>query len=322
MALAYEKKGQLSTIRPQIFEAYKASCLHLDSTGQATMINIILRSYLHQNKYEQARNFISKTSFPENAQNSQFARYLYYVGRIKAVQLEYSAAQTSLVQALRKGPEVGALGFRLQVQKLLVIVELLMGEVPHKQVFQNKEYMQHLDPYLRIVNCVKQGEMEQFKQLVQKNDRVFKSDKNMALIHRLQHTVIKFGLKKINISYSKIHLQDIMSKLGLESVDETEQIVAKAIRDGVIEATLNHDLKQMQSLSVHDQYASNDPQALLSKRIDFCMQLRNDAVTGLTYPQDEKKDYGDFGNLDIDETDKEKDLLADLLQEYGFDDDF
>lgn len=52
------------------------------------------------------------------------------------------------------------------------------------------------------------------------------------------------------------------------------------------------------------------------------MQLRNDAVTGLTYPQDEKKDYGDFGNLDIDENDKEKDLLADLLQEYGFDDDF
>ena len=47
MALAYEKTGQLSTIRPQIFEAYKASCLHLGSTGQATMINIILRSYLH-----------------------------------------------------------------------------------------------------------------------------------------------------------------------------------------------------------------------------------------------------------------------------------
>jgi 26S proteasome regulatory subunit N3 len=49
--------------------------------------------------------------------------------------LEYSDAQASLIQALRKGPEVGALGFRIQVQKLLVIVELLMGEIPQRSVF-------------------------------------------------------------------------------------------------------------------------------------------------------------------------------------------
>ena len=60
------------------------------------MINIIVRSYLQQNLYEQARNFIQQTTFPENVSNSQNARYLYYVGRIKTVQLEYSAAQASL----------------------------------------------------------------------------------------------------------------------------------------------------------------------------------------------------------------------------------
>ena len=81
----------------------------------------------------------------------------------------------------------------------------------------------------------------------------------MALMHRLKHTVIKFGLKKINIAYSKISLRDIMNKLALESVEETEQIVAKAIRDGVIEATINHDGLFMQSQSFVDQYASNDP---------------------------------------------------------------
>jgi len=77
----------------------------------------------------------------------------------------------------------------------------------------------------------------------------------------------------------------------------------------------------MQSLSVTDQYASNDPQALLSKRIDFCMQLHNDAITGLTYPPDEKKGYGEFGNLD-EEQDQEKDLLQSILEDMGFDDDF
>jgi len=47
--------------------------------------------------YEQARNFMVKTSFPESASNNQYARYLYYQGRIKAVQLEYSEAQASLI---------------------------------------------------------------------------------------------------------------------------------------------------------------------------------------------------------------------------------
>lgn len=61
------------------------------------------------------------------------------------------------------------------------------------------------------------------------------------MVHRLQHTVIKFGLKKINIAYSKISLADIKKKLSLESVEETEQIVAKAIRDGVIDAKIDHD---------------------------------------------------------------------------------
>ena len=85
---------------------------------------------MQENLFEQARNFIVKTTFPESVSNNQFSRYLYYLGRIKAVQLEYSEAQARLYQALRKGPEVGAKGFRGQVQKLLIITELLMGGNP------------------------------------------------------------------------------------------------------------------------------------------------------------------------------------------------
>ena len=83
--------------------------------------------------------------------------------------------------------------------------------------------------------------MERFNALVNRYQQMFKADKVLSLVHRLKHTVIKFGLKKINISYSKISLADIAQKLSLESVEETEQMVAKAIRDGVIDATINHD---------------------------------------------------------------------------------
>jgi len=48
------------------------------------------------------------------------------------------------------------------------------------------------------------------------------ADKNYNLILRLKHTVLKFGLKKLNISYSKISISDIQKKLGLESIEECE----------------------------------------------------------------------------------------------------
>ena len=64
--------------------------------------------------------------------------------------------------------------------------------------------------------------MDKFKQLIDKYQKLFQADKVLTLIMRLKHTVIKFGLKKINISYSRISLVDIMNKLSLESVEETE----------------------------------------------------------------------------------------------------
>lgn len=94
--------------------------------------------------------------------------------------------------------------------------------------------------------------MDKFKHILTQNTRIFQADKNLTLVQRLKHTVIKFGLKKINISYSKILLSDIRVKLSLESNVETEQIVAKAIRDGVIEATLSHENQYMQSLTFVD----------------------------------------------------------------------
>ena len=161
--------------------------------------------------------------------------------------------------------------------------------------------------------------MDKFKQLISKFSGLFGVDRNLTLVHRLKHTVIKFGLKKINIAYSRIAMCDIQTKLGLESAEETEQIVAKAIRDGVIEATISHDNQWMQSLQIVDLYSSNEPQKILHKRIQFTMQLHTDAVKALTYPQkDDKKDYGDFGDLD-DNKDNDKDLLQSLLEEMGLD---
>lgn len=69
------------------------------------------------------------------------------------------------------------------------------------------------------------------------------------------------------MSYSRISLADIKSKLGLESNSDTEYIVAKAIRDGVITATVEHSLQEVKTKEVVDVYSSNDPQNVYHKRI-------------------------------------------------------
>jgi hypothetical protein len=45
-----------------------------------------------------AEKLRSKTELPESRSNPQYCRYLYYLGRIRAVQLEYSAAKDCLTQ--------------------------------------------------------------------------------------------------------------------------------------------------------------------------------------------------------------------------------
>ena len=192
-----------------------------------------------------------------------------------------------------------------------------MGEIPNRQIFSQSFLQKPLSPYFQIVNCVKSGDMDTFKQIVAKYEKVFKADKNYSLILRLRHTVLKFGLKKLNISYSKISLKDIKEKLGLESIEETEQIVAKAIRDGVIDAIINHDAGYMQSNKVTDIYSTNDPQQMLNKRIKFCMDLHTQSVRSLEYPP--KEDKRDFGDLDEEKSIKEEDLVAMLDDDMGDD---
>lgn len=52
--------------------------------------------------------------------------------------------------------------------------------------------------------------------------------------------MIKTGVRMINLSYSRISLADIANKLQLDSAEDAEFIVAKAIRDGVIDANIDH----------------------------------------------------------------------------------
>ena len=69
-----------------------------------------------------------------------------------------------------------------------------------------------------------------YRRAAETHDKIFAEDKVSNLIVRLRHNVIRAGLRRISLAYSRISLADVASKLGLPSVEDTESIVAKAIR--------------------------------------------------------------------------------------------
>ena len=113
-----------------------------------------------------------------------------------------------------------------------------------------------LQPYLQLTQAVKSGDLVRFGEVVKKFTDQFTSDHTFTLISRLHHNVIKTAVKTISLAYSKITFADIAQKLLLDSPDDAEFIVAKAIRDGVIEAELDHDQGIMQSKDTSDVYST------------------------------------------------------------------
>lgn len=229
-SLAYEKIDKLENIRSTLLALYRTACLHHDDMGQAVLLNLLLRNYLHYNLVEQAQALAAKTTFPEEASNNQFCRYLYYMGRLQAVQLEYSDAYMRLMMSARKAPQDLADGFTRSVHKLIVIVQLLMGDIPERSLFNQPVLRAALKPYLGLTQAVRDGDVQEFERFVAANAAAFRDDKNYTLVQRLGHNVLKTGLRKISLSYSRISLTDVADKLHLDSAKSAEYICAKAIR--------------------------------------------------------------------------------------------
>lgn len=281
--------GDLKKSRPILHARLRTATLRNDFEGQAVLLNCLLRNYLHYSLYDQADRLIKKSVFPESASNNEWARFLYYLGRIKAAKLEYSIAHKHLVQALRKAPQNAAVGFRQTVQKLIIVVELLLGNIPERQTFRHATLRKSLVPYLQLTQTVRMGNLKRFSEVVSNFSMKFQQDHTYTLIIRLRHNVIKTAIRSVGLSYSRISPLDITKRLMLDSAEDAEFIVSKAIRDGVIEATLDSEENQVRSKESTDIYNTREPQLAFHERISFCLNLHNQSVKAMRYPP---KSYG------------------------------
>ncbi|XP_010446200.1 PREDICTED: 26S proteasome non-ATPase regulatory subunit 3 homolog B-like [Camelina sativa] len=288
-SLSYELTDDLAAIRSTLLALHHSATLRHDELGQETLLNLLLRNYLHYSLYDQAEKLRSKAPRFEAHSNQQFCRYLFYLGKIQTIQLEYTDAKESLLQAARKAP-IASLGFRIQCNKWAIIVRLLLGEIPERSIFTQKGMEKPLRPYFELTSAVRIGDLELFGNVQEKFSKTFAKDRTHNLIVRLRHNVIRTALRNISVSYSSISLQDVAQKLRLDSVADAESIVAKAIRDGAIEATIDHKNGLMVSKETGDIYSTKEPQTAFNSRIAFCLNMHNEAVRALRYPPNTHKE--------------------------------
>lgn len=318
-SLAFHKIGKLKVIRNYQLAWYRTACLQHNEPAMAALINLLLQNYISENLYTQADKFSRRTKFPSSAAPSEMARNFYYNGRIKLVQLQYSDALTNFEQAFQKAPNRGAVGFIQAAYKSLILTKLLMGEIPERTIFSGdrKGVAAALVPYQQLTKAVRNGDLGLFSKAMKTHEVAFKRDKNLTLIERLRHNVIKTGLRKLNMAYSRISMQDVCDRLRgaggesdslLTSAKDVEYIVAKAIRDGVIDAVVERGSKQeaiLRSKENPDIYNTHEPYHELNRRVGFCLNVHDEAVKAMRYPEEEDP-VEEEKKKDADKEDEEK----------------
>lgn len=318
-SLSHERCDSLASIRSRLLALQRTATLRHDEIGQETLLNLLLHNYLHYNLYDHAEKLRSKTQVSVERRNpNQYCRYLYYIGRIRAIQLDYTESKESLQQALRKAPQA-AKGFRITLHKWLAMVSLLLGEVPERTHFTVPGMRQALRPYFELAQAIRLGDLKRFKEVASTNDAAFLGDKTHNLVVRLQHNVIRTGLRRLSKAYSKIALSDVAARLALENAAEAELIVAKAIRDGAVDAKLDHARGWMTTSEASDVYATFEPQQAFHSRILFCLNLHNEAVKAKRYKPNEHKESAESAEARKERMQQEQELAKHLQEE---DDDF
>jgi len=307
--------------REPLLNLFRQLTLAHDALGREIIVNMLLRNYLHYKHYDAADKLISSVS--DIAQNhkstNQSARFFYYVACVKAIKLDYTEAGSCIAQALRKAPEK-ALGFRTIATKLMLTIQLLSGIIPQRSEFRAKDVRRALQPYLYLTSCVRFGKISRFNAVLTEYNSTFVADDTVSLVHRIRHNVIKMALRRVCQSYSRISLSDICAKLSLGTAADAEYIVTKAIRDGVIDAYVDHENGWCVSREVANVYATTEPALTFQKRIAFCNQTHNEARRAMKYGDKQEQDEEHKKKLEQDAKELVKALedgTADLMEDEG-----
>jgi len=168
---------------------------------------------------------------------------------------------------------------------------------------------------LALTQAIRGGDVGEFEKILEKHGAAFTADGTHSFVVRLRNNVLKTGLRRISISYSRIAFKDIAAKLRLDSARDAEFVCAKAIRDGVVDAVLDHKGGFMRSKDIVDTYSTTAPRDALYQRVAFCLGIHNDAVKAMRYPPDAFMPKAAADDDDAAEDEKKKEKVMEKSKE-------
>ena len=143
--------------------------------------------------------------------------------------------------------------------------------------------------------------MTAFQKAFSTHEKTFVADSTAFLILRLRQVVIKTALRTITLAYSRISLADVCVKLHLDSEEDTEYIVAKAIKDGVVDAIIDREEGSMISRVAKNVYETDEPHKAFIRRTEHCATLYVETVRAMRYPPNAHR-KGEWGICGLPQT--------------------
>jgi 26S proteasome regulatory subunit N3 len=102
----------------------------------------------------------------------------------------------------------------------------------------------------------------------------------------------------------------------LDSSEDVEHIIAKAIKDGILDATINHEEGYIQSKVTLDVYSTEEPTKVFHSGINFCIKIRNSSIKAMRFPPSTKTKE----ELEKEEVERKKKEEEYGIEEPEFDD--
>lgn len=288
-AQQHEHNNTQSEIRTEQLNMYTKAACEYNTHGQAMLIVCILRSFIMDRQYISADTFLQTIQFPptNTVGTSVHTRYLYYKSFIDAVTLRYDRSLDNIAEAQRKAPTNTGLGFYRQCSKQYIFCEQQIGEIPQLSILYTLALQtKDLQYYRDVFNAVRSGNVVKYKQVMSDPyaKEVFEQDCLYGLALRLHQAVIKAALRRIVMVYEKMYLSDVAKRIGVENLDDVNAICAKAISDGIIEAKIDSKNLILLAIPKVDLYQSPHPRFAFTERISHCLELYNDILKSMRYP--------------------------------------
>lgn len=245
---------------------YKILCTNREYGNKYTIAiatNSILEYQINSHIYEIIDEEIND--------KSERCKYTFYLGFIYLVRGDYSMAMKYLDESdILNTKQTLA----LLIKKCTIVCKLHLGDFSIFYPYQNQ-----LKPYFSLIGCVKRGDVKAFYLHLEDQQSEYLSNNLYFVVRRLLKNIVRVGLRKVAICYSRIQVADISDILGFN----VEFILYKAIKDGEVKGFVQDGIFYSQQENLNKFQCGDQLKEVINVRKQIQSMMKYPEIEPLTY---------------------------------------